>query len=87
METNHKFCDPVQNKLNEKTPRVSKGIYQDHSSGNGQYNQSLAENSAFIEIGGVENKLEENYQMISILADVIHEMWHEPQFSHLINVT
>ncbi|EES73368.1 stage II sporulation protein P [Paenibacillus sp. oral taxon 786 str. D14] len=73
-----KFAARLQNKLNEKIPGISKGIYQkDHSSGNGQYNQSLAEYSALIEIGGVENALEENYRTISILADAIHEIWHE----------
>lgn len=72
------FATRLQNKLNEKIPGISKGIYQkDHSSGNGQYNQSLADFSALIEIGGVENVLEENYRTISILADVIHEIWHE----------
>jgi len=72
------FATRLQNKLNEKIPGISKGIYQkDHSNGNGHYNQSIAKNSALIEIGGVENDLAENYHTISILADVIHEIWHE----------
>jgi len=78
------FATKLQNKLNKKIPGISKGIYsKDHSSGNGQYNQSLAESSALIEIGGVENVLEENYRTISILADVIHQIWHEDHGSTL----
>lgn len=72
------FATRLENKLNKEIPGISKGIYQkDHSSGNGKYNQSLAEYSALIEIGGVDNVLEENYRTISILADAIHEIWHE----------
>ncbi|MFS0873659.1 MULTISPECIES: stage II sporulation protein P [Paenibacillus] len=79
-----KFATRIQNKLNKKIPGLSKGIYsKDHSSGNGKYNQSLAESSALIEIGGVENVLEENYRTISILADVIHQIWHEDHGSTL----
>ncbi|MDN4605345.1 MULTISPECIES: stage II sporulation protein P [Paenibacillus] len=78
------FATKLQNKLNKKIPGISKGIYsKDHSSGNGKYNQSLAESSALIEIGGVENVLEENYRTISILADVIHQIWHEDHGSTL----
>lgn len=77
-EKTMQFATRVQNKLNKKIPGISKGIYQkDHSSGNGKYNQSFVESSALIEIGGVENMLRENYRTISILADVIHEIWHE----------
>lgn len=78
MEKNTNFATRLQIKLNKKIPGISKGIYQkDHSNGNGPFNQSLAKNSALIEIGGVENDLGENYHTISILADVIHEIWHE----------
>ncbi|WP_368730606.1 stage II sporulation protein P [Mycobacterium tuberculosis] len=45
--------------------------------GNGDYNQALSANSALIEIGGVENNLEENYRTITLLAKVMREIWLE----------
>lgn len=53
-------------------------IYQkDKTSGNGEYNQSLSSNSVLIEIGGVENSLEESYLTVEVLAKVIQDIWLE----------
>lgn len=73
-----KFAERLQKRLNDKVPYLSKGIYiKDSASGNGDYNQALSPNSALIEIGGVENNLEENYRTITVLAEVIQEIWLE----------
>lgn len=72
------FAERVQERLNERIPNLSKGIYEkDKTSGNGEYNQSLSGNSALIEIGGVENSLEESYRTIEVLAEVIQDIWSE----------
>ncbi|OME78696.1 hypothetical protein BK120_23450 [Paenibacillus sp. FSL A5-0031] len=77
-EKNMKFASRIQEGLNKKVPNLSKGIYQkDKTSGNGEYNQSLSSNSALIEIGGVENSLEESYRTIEVLAAVIQDIWLE----------
>lgn len=77
---NRIFAERIQEKLNELIPNLSKGIYEkDKTSGNGEYNQSISGNSALIEIGGVENSLEESYRTIEILAKVIQEIWIEDQ--------
>ncbi|KRE34966.1 stage II sporulation protein P [Paenibacillus sp. Soil522] len=75
---NMKFANRIQEGLNKIVPNLSKGIYQkDKNSGNGEYNQSLSSNSALIEIGGVENSLEESYFTIEVLAKVIQDIWLE----------
>ncbi|CAM4425127.1 stage II sporulation protein P [Paenibacillus alkaliterrae] len=75
---NMNFAERIQESLNERIPNLSKGIYQkDKTSGNGEYNQSLSGNSALIEIGGVENSLEESYRTIEVLAKVIQDIWLE----------
>ncbi|OIB00593.1 hypothetical protein AK95_25810 [Paenibacillus sp. LC231] len=77
-EKNMKFAERIQKGLNDKVPDLSKGIYKkDSASGNGDYNQTLSTNSALIEIGGVENNLEESYRTITVLAKVIQEIWLE----------
>ncbi|MBN2981782.1 stage II sporulation protein P [Cohnella algarum] len=74
---NLKFAEKLQNLLNARVPNLSKGIYlKDKSTGNGEYNQSLSGNSALIEIGGVENTLEESYRTLDILAEAIRELWN-----------
>lgn len=73
-QKNLKFAERIQKGLNSKVPSLSKGIYKkDSSIGNGDYNQALSANSALIEIGGVENNLEENYRTITLLAKVMRE--------------
>lgn len=77
---NKNFADRIHESLNEMIPILSKGIYEkDKTSGNGEYNQSLNSNSALIEIGGVDNSLEESYRTIEVLAKVIQEIWLEDQ--------
>ncbi|WP_336775235.1 stage II sporulation protein P [Paenibacillus sp. MMO-58] len=77
-QRNMKFAEQIQDGLNAKIPNVSKGIYKKgNESGNGEYNQSLSANSALIEIGGVENNLEESYRTIELLAGVIQNIWVE----------
>lgn len=72
---NKQFAEAIQERLNQRIPNLSKGIYlKDKSSGNGEYNQSLSTSSALIEIGGVENTLDESYRTIDVLAEVIQEL-------------
>lgn len=75
-EMNMKFAERLHHSLNDRVPGLSKGIYKkDSRIGNGDYNQGLSPNSALIEIGGVENNLDESYRTVSILAKVIQDIW------------
>lgn len=47
------------------------------NTGNAEYNQSLATDSALIEIGGIENTLEESYRTVDALAEVVSEIYFE----------
>lgn len=71
---NYKFAEKIHEKLNEKVPGISKGIYNKNAHGNGEYNQSLSPYSSLIEIGGVENTLEESYRTVDVLTEVISEL-------------
>jgi stage II sporulation protein P len=78
-EKNMKFAKKIHDKLNEKLPGLSKGIYSKDTNGNGEYNQSFSPNSSLIEIGGVENTLEESYRTIDVLSEVIAELYWEAE--------
>jgi hypothetical protein len=69
----------IHEKVNKKYPGLSKGIYSKSSNGNGEYHQSLNPNISLIEIGGVENTLEESYRTTDVLTDVIAELYRESE--------
>jgi len=78
------FAKKINDKLNEKSPGLSRGInfVETREGTNGEFNQSLFPNSVLIEIGGVENTLEEEYRTAKILAEVIAELyWDAEQVS------
>jgi stage II sporulation protein P len=73
---NEAFAAEIHRLLEERYPGISRGIWgKDASSGNGEYNQSLSPNSVLIEVGGIENTLEECYRTADALAEVIAELY------------
>jgi stage II sporulation protein P len=75
---NESFASKIHEKLEERYPGLSRGIWgKSAANGNGEYNQSMAPNSVLIEIGGIENTLEECYRTADILAEVIAEIYWE----------
>jgi len=74
-EQNEAFAKRIHEAMETKLPGVSKGILTKGTKhGHGEYNQSLSPNSVLIELGGVDNTLEENYRTIDALASVIAEL-------------
>ncbi len=54
------FTESINNKLNEKYPNLSKGIYKKEGPGvNGVYNQDFSPKTILVEMGGPENSIEE----------------------------
>jgi stage II sporulation protein P len=73
---NEAFAAKIHKLLEQRYPGISRGIWgKDASNGNGEYNQSLSPNSLLIEIGGIENTLEECYRTADALAEVIAELY------------
>lgn len=59
-QENLEFTTRINDKLNEKYPNLSKGIYQKGGEGvNGLYNQDNSKYTILLEIGGPENKIDE----------------------------
>jgi len=73
---NEAYAAELHRLLEERYPGISRGIWgKDTASGNGEYNQSLSPNSVLIEIGGIENTLEECYRTADALAEAIAELY------------
>ncbi len=78
-ERNYEFAKKINDTLEKLYPGISRGIYiKEKAHGiNGEYNQSVSPNSVTIEIGGVDNTLEEEYRTAKALADAIAEIYWE----------
>ena len=72
---NLEFTKKINNKIVEKYPSLSRGVITKEGVGvNGIYNQDISHNSTLIEIGGYENKIDEVFNTIEILSEVLKEI-------------
>lgn len=78
-EKNSEFAGKIHDKLEERLPGISKGVFGKSSHGNAEYNQSLSPNSILLEIGGPYNTLEEMYRTADILAEVIADIYWQAE--------
>ncbi len=67
-QSNESLIMRIQNYLTENYQNVMKNIYYVK---NGRYNQDLDPNIMLIEVGGKENKIDEVYNSINIIAEAI----------------
>ncbi len=76
-EKNVEIAKAINSYLDEKYYGVSRGVFPKYfSSGNGVYNQDLSPNAMLVEIGGVDNTLEELYNSVDLLAEALsHYYW------------
>jgi len=73
---NMKFTNGINEVIEENYPGLSRGvIIKDKKQGNGVYNQDLLPNSVIIEVGGVENNLEELYRTADVLGYAISQYY------------
>lgn len=78
FEKNLMFAHTLQTILDAQYPGLSKGIIQkDSSQGNGVYNQDISPKAMIVEIGGVDNTVEELHRSTEVFADVLSDYyWH-----------
>jgi len=70
-EKNLKIATELNHLVEEKYPGLSRGVIPQGGAGNnGVYNQDLSGNSILLEVGGVDNTMEELYRSADAFADV-----------------
>lgn len=70
-EANLKLAIELNNRLEEKYPGLSRGIYKKEGPGvNGVYNQDVSPNAILLEMGGVENNIEEVLNSTEAFAEI-----------------
>ena len=71
-ESNYQFANTIHEMIYHDYPGLSRGIMKKTGVNvNGVYNQDFSPNCILIEVGGVENNIEEVYQTIDVLAGVL----------------
>ena len=74
-QKNLAFTEEINNKIGEKYPGLSKGIYKKGGAGvNGVYNQDFSPYTILIEIGGCENTTSEVLNTVLAISKVISEV-------------
>ncbi|MFA9557257.1 stage II sporulation protein P [Evansella sp. AB-rgal1] len=76
-QQNLKFAHKLHELLEERYPGLSRGVYIPASSSserNSNYNQDLHEKSVLLDIGGVDNTLQEVNRSVEFLAEIIGEI-------------
>ena len=72
------FTEKISQKINEKYPNLSKGIYQKEGPGvNGVYNQDFSPFTILVEMGGPENTIDEVLNTSLAFADCFLEVIRE----------
>jgi stage II sporulation protein P len=77
FEGNLKFANLLNQKIEEKVPGLARGVFvksKENSENQNYYNQDIINQSVLLNIGGVENTLEEEYRSVEVLAEVIDEI-------------
>lgn len=75
FEENQRIANIFHQKLEDKYPGLSKGVFiKDQPFSKTTYNQDLFSNSLLLQIGGVENTLEEENRSVDLIAEIIDEI-------------
>jgi stage II sporulation protein P len=68
------IAEAINKIINNKYPNLSRGILKKQGAGvNGVYNQDISPNMMLIEVGGVDNNIEEVLNTIDALASILYE--------------
>ena len=73
-ETNKKFATQLHEQLEKLYPGLSIGVIEKGVNPQNTYNQELHDNSVLVEMGGIENTLEEMYRTTDIFAQVLEDI-------------
>ena len=73
-EANYNLASKLQTMLEGQYPGITRGIMKKQGLNvNGIYNQDISHNCILLEVGGVDNTIEEVYHTMNALANIIHQ--------------
>ena len=79
-EQNLKLAKELHKKISDKYPGLSRGVFEKRGAGtNGKFNQDLSGNAMLVEVGGVDNNLDELNGSMEVLADALAEHYWDAE--------
>lgn len=76
----------LHKRLEAKYPGISRGVFlKTKSEGNGVYNQDVSNKAMLVEIGGVDNDLNELYRSVDAFTEVFSEYYWESSDAKEVN--
>ncbi|MBP3040608.1 stage II sporulation protein P [Bacillaceae bacterium Marseille-Q3522] len=77
-ERNLAFTEKLNEELKKRYPGISRGVYiKSYHDGNGVYNQDISDRAILLELGGVDNELEELWKSIDAFSEVFTDIYSE----------
>lgn len=77
-QNNLDLANYINTKIATKYPNLTRGVITKKGANvNGIYNQDISPNAILIEIGGYENTIDEVYNTVAVLADILKETINE----------
>ena len=77
-QNNLDLANYINTKITNKYPNLTRGVITKKGANvNGIYNQDISPNAILIEIGGYENTIDEVYNTVVVLADILKETINE----------
>jgi stage II sporulation protein P len=71
-QENLEFVKKLNSELEVKYPGISRGVFlKTYSEGNGIYNQDISNKATLVEIGGVDNNLDELNRTVDAFSDIL----------------
>lgn len=77
-EENRDFANNLHQKLEKLYPGISRGVIVKGENPRNTYNQEIQKQSVLLDIGGIENTMEEAFRATDALAEAIKEIVQEP---------
>ncbi|MBO1513753.1 stage II sporulation protein P [Metabacillus sp. BG109] len=80
------FAKKLHAELEKKYPGISRGVFlKSKSEGNGVYNQDVSSKAMLLEIGGVDNNLDELERTVDVFSDVLADYYFEENEAKEVN--
>jgi len=83
---NLELAKALNEKLEKKYPGISRGVFlKTYSEGNGVYNQDISNKAMCVEIGGIDNNLDELDRTVDAFSDILADYYWDSRESIELN--
>ncbi|MBS4214760.1 stage II sporulation protein P [Neobacillus rhizophilus] len=83
---NLEVAKALNGELEKKYPGISRGVFlKTYKDGNGVYNQDLSNKAMLLEVGGVDNNLNELHNTIDVFAEILADYYWKTNGSNEVN--